>query len=149
MNGNVANEVQLAIAACLRHAKIERCRDIQDIAKAMGLPNHWVLYKWIETARIPALMVPSFEDACGAAFLSQSLAEASGLIAIKAPTAQAATAVDWAQANVLVAKAMADAAASIADPAQWREAIKACNQAMNALASVRQQLSIGGGHGKA
>ena len=146
MNGDVENGIQLAIAACLKHAKIERCLDIQDISKAMGMPTPWVLYKWIEGARIPAVMVPIFEEACGATFLSQCLAEAAGLTVFKA-TPQGISRMDWAQANLLVAKAMAEAAANLADPDHWREAIQACNQAMSALASVRQQLSNGAEHG--
>ena len=145
MNQPVESEIQAAIQACITHAKQEMYRDIGDIAEAMGV-NQWVLYKWVQSGKLPAVHIPAFECACGVTHLSKYLAAAGGLLTIKAPPAAGYTQVDWAQAQWEVAKAMAEAAGAAIDPGKTQQALKAINQAMDALASTRHQLAVRGSH---
>ena len=145
MNQPMETAVQVAIQACIAHAKQELYRDIGDVAALMGV-NQWVLYKWVQAGKLPAVHIPAFECACGANHLSKCLAAACGLLTIKAPPAAGYTQVDWTLAQWEVAKAMADAAGAAVDPGKTKQALKAVNAAMDALASTRHQLALRSGH---
>lgn len=130
-----------AIDSCIAHAKLELYRDIGDVAEAAGV-NKWVLYKWVQTGKVPAVHIPAFERACGVTHLSKCLAGASGQLVIQAPRPDGYSQLDWAKAQWEVAKAMAEAAAAALDPEKNKDALRAVNLAMDALASVRHQLSV-------
>ena len=137
------SDIRAAMRESLKFAKKEHYLDVADVADRMGLPNAWVLFKWAETGRIPALVIPAFEKACGTALLSRSLAEASGHLVIRARSHPIGSAADWSQVNLLVAQAMAEAAAVVAAPApeRRRATIKAINKAMDILAYMRFELA--------
>jgi len=150
MTALLETAIQEAGAACLKHAKAQRYRDVSDVATAMGLKNDWVLFKWAQTGRFPAVVIPEFERACGATLLSKCLAESAGLLAIPAPTPEPLAPCSWAQVNSTVAQAMAQAAIAVNAADQQVPAIKAINKAMDALATMRHQLAQdGAGHGNA
>lgn len=48
--------IQAALEACLDHARLKHHRSLDHVAADMGLVSHWVLYKWVESGRIPAVM---------------------------------------------------------------------------------------------
>ena len=57
------SRIQSAIRECLDHAKRVLYRDVANLAELMSLDNKWVLFKWVETGRIPAVAIPAFEAA--------------------------------------------------------------------------------------
>ncbi len=78
----------------LRHA-LEGCKDyareiknlsVERIADQMGVVDHWTLYKWIQTGRIPANMIRPFEATCGIDFVTHWLAANNGKLLIDIPT---------------------------------------------------------------
>lgn len=86
----------------LRHA-LELCKDcakdkknlsVERIAELMGLPDHWALYKWLQNGRMPAVMIPPYEAACGAHFVTHWLASSTGKVLIDIPTGRKAQPTD-------------------------------------------------------
>lgn len=65
--------LQAALEACIDHARSKHRRSIDHIAADMGLPNHWALYKWIESGRLPAVLIRPFELACRCDHVTLSL----------------------------------------------------------------------------
>ena len=82
------------VPTSLRHA-LELCKDfakerhnlsVERIAERMGEADHWTLYKWLQTGRIPAVLIPAYEAACGVDFVTRWLASAAGKLVIDIPT---------------------------------------------------------------
>lgn len=78
----------------LRHA-LELCKDfakekhnlsVERIAERMGEADHWTVYKWLQNGRMPAVLIPAYEAACGIDFVTRWLAGASGKLLIAVPT---------------------------------------------------------------
>jgi len=70
---------------CLKHARNRHRRSVDRVADLMGLANKWNLYKWMESGRLPAVLIPAFEHACGAHYVSEYLAYAAQRLAIEIP----------------------------------------------------------------
>lgn len=86
----------------LRHA-LELCKDyakevhnlsVERIAERMGIDDHWTLYKWIANARMPAVMIPAYEAACGCNFVTRWFAIRDGKLLIDIPTGRNTEAAD-------------------------------------------------------
>lgn len=75
-----------ALKLCQQHGKERHNRGIEGIAALMGLEDHWALYKWIANGRMPAVMIPAFEQVCGINLVSRWLAASSGKVLIDVPT---------------------------------------------------------------
>lgn len=69
----------------LEAAKERHNLGVERIAERMGLANHWIIYKWIEAGRIPAVLIPAFEHACGINLISRWLASAGGKLLVDIP----------------------------------------------------------------
>lgn len=54
-----------ALHQCKAYAQEARNLSVERIADQMGLPDHWALYKWIESGRFPFVLIPAYESACG------------------------------------------------------------------------------------
>lgn len=83
-----------AMELCLDHARIVHNRSVDRVADLMGLPNKWVLYKWMESGRMPGNLIPAFENVCGIKYVTQWLAQAANQLLIDIPTGRNATAKD-------------------------------------------------------
>lgn len=68
------------------YAKDKHNLSVQRIAERMGEADHWTLYKWMENGRIPAVLIPAYEAACGVDFITRWLASRSGKLLIEIPT---------------------------------------------------------------
>lgn len=79
---------------CLLHGKEARNQSVDRIADHMGLENKWMIYKWVESARIPAILIRPFEHACGADYVTRYLAHSAHKLLIDIPTGRAATATE-------------------------------------------------------
>ncbi|WP_028294260.1 hypothetical protein [Oceanobacter kriegii] len=79
---------------CVEHAKQVKSLSVERIADLMGLPNHYTLYKWLEEARMPALMIRPFEHACGQSFVTQYLAASSHQLLVPMPNSKPAKSED-------------------------------------------------------
>lgn len=73
------------------HAREKLNRGVDRIADFMGMPSHFTLYKYLESARMPAVLIPPFENACGAHFVTQYLAHSAGRMLVEIPTGRRAS----------------------------------------------------------
>ena len=78
--------LQQALEACLNHARSKHRLSIERIAADMGLANHWNLYKWVESGRLPAVLIRPLELACRCNYVTRFLAHASHHLVIDIPT---------------------------------------------------------------
>lgn len=78
--------LQDAIEGCVEFARERHQMSVDRIADSMGLPNKWVLYKWIESANLPSRLIRPFEAACGATFVTAHLAASARKLLIDLPT---------------------------------------------------------------
>lgn len=83
-----------ALKLCQQHAKERSNFSIERIAALMGLEDHWALYKWIANGRMPAVLIPAYEAACGINLVSRWLAASNGKVLIDVPTGRAVAAED-------------------------------------------------------
>lgn len=101
--------MQEAIEACLNHALTKHRRTIDHIAADMGLANKWVLYKWVESGRLPAVLIRPFELACRCSHVTIYLAHAAHRLIIDIPTGKLPVAADL----TMVQAAMHEAAGAL------------------------------------
>ncbi|MDI3325606.1 hypothetical protein QKW35_14605 [Pontibacterium granulatum] len=81
-----ATSITNGLELCIQHARDKRNKSVQQIAELMGLPNHSTLYKWLESGRMPAVMIRPFEHACGAEFVTQYLATSANKLLVEIPS---------------------------------------------------------------
>ena len=81
---------------------LELCKDfalsknqsLDRIAERMGLADKWSLYKWLENGRMPAVLIPAYESACGTNYVTKWLAARDGKLLIDIPTGKALSSTD-------------------------------------------------------
>lgn len=95
-----------AMELCIEFAKERHNRSVDTIADLMGLSNKWTLYKWVESGKIPAVMIRAFEHACGVNFVTRWIAHSGHQLLIPIPTGRAATAKDINGLNAEVTNAV-------------------------------------------
>lgn len=79
-----------AMEWCLEHARTRHNRSVDRVAEQMGLASKWVLYKWLESGRLPAVLIRPFEVACGIDFVSRFVAHSAHKLLIDIPTGKRA-----------------------------------------------------------
>ncbi|MDY6977980.1 MAG: hypothetical protein SVW51_17570 [Pseudomonadota bacterium] len=75
-----------AIELCIEYARQKKNLSIDRVADGMGLANKWVIYKWMESGRLPATMIRPLEQTCGADFVTRYLSHAAHKLLIDVPT---------------------------------------------------------------
>jgi hypothetical protein len=88
---------------CLLHAREKRNLSVERVAELMGVPGHWALSKWMENGRIPGVLIPSFEFACGIDFVTRYLAHIGGKLVLTVPPGRPVEAKDVQSLQVLLA----------------------------------------------
>lgn len=83
-----------ALELCKEHAREQLNRSVERIADEMGLADHWAVYKWIQSGRIPANLIRAYESACGARYVTQWIAASAGLMLVDVPRGRQLTGVD-------------------------------------------------------
>ncbi len=78
--------LRLALELCKEHARERHNLSVERVAAKMGVADHWSVYKWIQTGRIPANLIVPFESACGIDFVTRWLAASSGKLVVDVPT---------------------------------------------------------------
>lgn len=126
----------------LRHA-LELCKDfakerhnlsVERIAESMGLTDHWTVYKWIQSGRIPANMIRPYETACGIDYVTRWLAASSGRLLIDIPTGRKADAADMQALQELLNTAVGQLLQFYGGKAEAGDTLAAIQQAMEGLA---------------
>lgn len=84
-----ATSLRHALELCKDHAREKLNRSVEGIASEMGIADHWTVYKWLQTGRIPAILIRPFETACGIDFVTRWLAASSGRMLVDIPSGRA------------------------------------------------------------
>jgi hypothetical protein len=88
----VAVSLPHAMELCLDYAKSVRNVGVDRIADQMGISSRWTVYKWIESGRIPAILIRPFEAACGINLITRYLAQTDNKLLVNIPTGKQANA---------------------------------------------------------
>lgn len=75
---------------CLKFALDTRNLSVERIADLMGLPSHWVIYKWINEGSIPARMIRPYEHACGCTYVTRYIAASAHQLLVDLPSGRRA-----------------------------------------------------------
>lgn len=75
-----------ALELCKEHARERLNRSVERIADEMGITDHWTVYKWIQTGRIPANLIRPYEVACGIDYVTRWVAASAGKMLVDIPT---------------------------------------------------------------
>ena len=86
-----------ALHKCKEHAREVLNLSVERIADLMGLPDHWNLYKWIESGRMPFVLLPLYESVCGINLASRWMAATQGRLLVDMPAGRAADQGDLVQ----------------------------------------------------
>ncbi len=86
-----------ALELCKDFARERRNLSVERIAELMGLADHSVLYKWLASGRMPAVLIPTYEQVCGCNYVTRWLASAAGRLLIDIPSGRQANAADMQQ----------------------------------------------------
>jgi len=125
----------------LRHA-LELCKEfaiamnnmsVERIATRMAVADHWSLYKWISSGRMPAVMIPAYEAACGINYVTQWLAGASGKLLIDVPTGRKSTGQELNDLQAELTSAMSALLAFHSGATDAEETLAAVRTAMEGL----------------
>lgn len=86
-----------ALELCKDHGREKLNKSVEKIAEEMGLTDHWTLYKWFQTGRIPANLIRPYEVACGIDFVTRWIAASSGRLLVDVATGRNLTPADIAE----------------------------------------------------
>lgn len=122
-----------ALRLCKDHAKDVHNRSVERIADLIGVSAD-LLYKWLGNGRMPAIVIPAYELACGIDFASRFLVTSNNKLVISIPTGRDVTATDVQQLNALLNEAAGGIIAFADGRAEAPEVLAAIAQAMSGLA---------------
>lgn len=139
-NAPIANSLRDAMELALKQARTQHNRSVDRVADLMGLSSRWVLYKWLESGRLPAIQIAAFEHACGCDAVTRYLAHAAHYLLIPVPTGR-----DWKPADINHLQARCtDAVAALIEcvdaGTEADAAVASLTRAMEALAAARANL---------
>jgi hypothetical protein len=143
-----------AMELCKDHAREKRNYSVERIAEEMGQEDHWTLYKWFQSGRIPAVLIPAFEAACGIDFVSRWLATRGGKLVIEMPTGRSVKSADVNTLQQVLHTAVGSLMAFYDDKKEAAETLADITNALESLAwhkgNVEQhsqpQLELGDTH---
>lgn len=130
--------LQAALEACIEHARSKHRRSIEHIAADMGLANHWILYKWVESGRIPGVMIRPFELACRCNHVTTYLAHAAHRLIIDIPTGRLPESSDLQAVQAATHEALGALIAFAGGKVKAEEVMAAVTKAMEQLAYQRE-----------
>lgn len=102
-SNTIATSLRGAFELC-KQAALRQQRSIERVASLMNVPAH-VLYKWLETGRMPAGCIESWEHACGCNAVTTYLAHQAHRLVIDLPRGRATTAHDVQTLQVVLHEA--------------------------------------------
>lgn len=91
-----------ALELCKDHARERHNLSVERIAERLAMPDHYALYKWMQSGRMPAAVIPAFEHVTGANFVTRYLASSANQLLIPMPTGHQAKADDMQQLQGLL-----------------------------------------------
>ena len=95
-----------ALKGCKDFAQERHNLSVERIAERMGLEDHWSLYKWIESGRFPAVLLPTYQAVCGINLVTRWLATHERRLLIDMPVGKAGTEDDLVALNTQFGQAV-------------------------------------------
>ena len=132
--------LQDAIEACVEYARERHQMTVDRIADEMGLASKWTLYKYIESASIPARLIRPFECACRCTFITQHLAVSTRKLLIDMPTGRKANPADIHAVQDACTRAVGALLNFAAGKAQAADTLAFVNDAIERLARERAEV---------
>jgi hypothetical protein len=126
-----------ALELCKEYARDRRNLSVERIADLMGVADHFTLYKWLSTGRMPAVLLRAYETACGADFVTRWIAASAGKLIIDIPTGTNASAEDTHALQSTLHDAVGAVMAFYAGKASAEDALAAIQGGMESLAGHR------------
>lgn len=83
-----------ALELCKDHARVKLNRSVERVADEMGIADHWTVYKWLQTGRIPANLIRPYETACGVDYITRWIAGSAGKLLVDIPNGRRLTSTD-------------------------------------------------------
>jgi len=93
-----ANSAIDALRLCKEYAQDKHNLSVERIADRMGV-THDSLYKWLATGRLPFILLPAYELACGCHFASEWAAASAGKVVVNLPTGRTLQQSDLVELN--------------------------------------------------
>lgn len=121
-----------ALRLCKEYAQDKKNLSIERLADRMGT-SHDSLYKWLATGRLPAILIPAYEHACGCHFVSEWLASSAGKLVIDMPTGRKTGTGEVMEVNSTCAAALQLLTAFYANPT--------ATDADSTLAALREHMA--------
>lgn len=100
-----ANSLTEALRLCKEFAQDRANLSVERIADRMGA-SHDSLYKWLATGRLPAILIPAYELACGCHFVSEWLTASAGRMVVAVPTGRKVAQAELVELNSGFAQAL-------------------------------------------
>lgn len=104
-----------ALRLCKDYALAVRRLSVRRIASDMGKTED-LLYKWLATGTMPAILVPTYELVCGCNYVTDWYASTADRLVVPMPKGRKATAQDLHQITAGCANAVQQLSAFYADP---------------------------------
>lgn len=133
--------MQEAMVACINHARDKHRRSVEHIAADMGQANAWTLYKWVESGRLPAVLIRPFELACRCDFVTRFLAHAAHRLIIDIPTGKLPAQADLHALQGATNEAMTALLGFAAGKLQAAEVMATVTTALEQLAYQRENVA--------
>lgn len=107
-----------ALKACKDYAQERHNLSVERIAERMGQEDHWALYKWLANGRMPLVLVPAYEHACGIDLVTRWLAASRNKLLVDMPAGKRPGAADMVELNTGFAEALQLLSHFYANPAE-------------------------------
>jgi len=133
-NKTRATSVRHAIELLIEHASKRRNLSVERIADAMGLPSHWIIYKWMESGKLPTIQIRNLETTCGAQYLTQYLATSAGSLLIPLPNGKTPATLDVNELQIACGQA-------VQHLIKFSQGDESADDTLNALTEAMEQLA--------
>ncbi|UEX77030.1 hypothetical protein [Sediminicurvatus halobius] len=111
------------------------------VADLMGLPSKWALYKWMESGRLPAVLIRPFEHATGATFVTQYLAASAHKLVVDMPSGKPAADEEVLELQSACNEAVNQLARYYRGQADAEETVSALTSVLGAIAGHRENVA--------
>lgn len=131
-----------ALELCKDYAKDVHNLSVEQIAERMGLSDHWALYKWIASGRMPAVLIRPFEHACGCHFVTQWIASSAHKLLIDIPKGKPTSDADLNELQASITDAVGKLIRFYSGMAEADETVAGLTDVMASLAYHRQNVAM-------
>ncbi len=138
------SSLRQALEACKDHGRERKNLSVERIAENMGLADHNLLYKWIQSGRIPANMIRPYQLICGCDFVTRWLVASEGCLLVSIPAGQAAHPEDMQVLQGLVNDSIGALLSFYAGKAEAEPTLESLRTAITELAWHRENVAKSG-----